>query len=95
MRRAMTGSTVFYVCPVPNGDWSVFGSDIAPALSTFDAREPAVKYACGIAEQVALGEVQILDWNGAVEEYYACASMTGSRPAFHRTISQRYSAVTK
>ena len=81
-----TGSTVFYVCPAPDGGWSVFGSDIAPALSTFEARDEAVRYACDVAEQAtsgeAYGEVQILGWDGSVEEYHACASVTGSRPAY-------------
>jgi Uncharacterized protein conserved in bacteria (DUF2188) len=89
MHLPATNSTVFYVCPAPDGGWSVFGSDIAPALSTFQARDAAVQYACGIAEQAACGEVQILGWNGSVEEYHACASMTGSRPAYSRAIGHR------
>lgn len=89
MRPPATGSSVFYVCPAPDGGWSVFGSDIAPALSTFEAREEAVRYACDVADQAAYGEVQILGWDGSVEEYHACASVTGSRPAHSGAIAHR------
>jgi hypothetical protein len=82
----MASTTVFYVCPALNGGWSVFGPDIAPALSTFDARGAAVEYACRVAEAVALGEVQVLGSDGAVEEYRACGSGTGSRPASSWTL---------
>ena len=70
----MSRSTIFYVCPTPNGSWSVFGSSIAPALSTFDARSAATEYACGVAGKVPLSEVQVFGWNGSVEEYRASAS---------------------
>jgi hypothetical protein len=90
----MESSTVFYVCPALHGGWAVFGSDIAPALSTFDARDEAVEYACGVAERLPLAEVQVLGWNGSVEEYRACASLTGSRPAFAQAISRRETAST-
>jgi uncharacterized protein DUF2188 len=64
-------STVLYVCPAPDGGWSVFGSDTAPALSTFDARSAAMEYACSVARKVPLAEVHLLGWNGSVEEYRA------------------------
>ena len=86
-------SIVFYVCPALSGGWSVFGSDIAPALSTFDARDEAVAYACDVADRLPLAEVQILGWGGAVDEYRACASLTGSRPAFSRTIGRPPAAI--
>jgi hypothetical protein len=73
-------STIFYVCPAPNGDWSVFGSGIAPALSTFDARSAATEYACGVAGKVPRADVRIFGWNVSVEEYRASASP--SQPAF-------------
>lgn len=82
----MANSTVIYVCPALNGGWSVFGPDIVPALPTFDARGAAVEYACRVAEEVTLGEVQVLGSDGAVEEYRACASATGSRPASSWTL---------
>ena len=72
-----------YVCPALNGGWSVFGPDIAPALSTFatfDARGAAVEYACRVAEEAILGEVKFSDY-GSVEEYRACTSAAVSRPA--------------
>ncbi|SRR5260221_12213782 len=76
MRRSM----ILYVCPAPDGDWSVFGSGIAPALSTFDARSAATEYACGVAGKVPLAEVQIFGCNGSVEEYRV--STLPSPPAF-------------
>ncbi len=85
----MTSSTVFYVCPTPEGGWSVFGSDVAPALSKFYFRQEAVEYACRAAEQSDLGEVQVLGWDGGVEEVRGCASATGDRPAFRRAITRR------
>jgi len=69
--RAMTTASVFYVCPAPDGDWSVFGSDISPELSRFTARDLAVEYACGIAEMAPFGEVQVLTLNGGVEKFHA------------------------
>jgi len=42
---------------------------IAPALSTFDARSAAMEYACIVAQNVAPAEVNLLGWNGSVEEY--------------------------
>ncbi len=65
----MSSSAIFYVCPSPDGGWSVFGSDIAPALSTFDARSAAMEYARIVAQNVAPAEVRLLGWNGSVEEY--------------------------
>jgi len=85
----MANSTVFYVCPALNGGWSVFGPDIAPALSTFatfDARGAAVEYACRAAEEAILGEVQVLGLDGSVEEYRPCASTTVRRPASSWTL---------
>jgi hypothetical protein len=82
----MSRSTIFYVCPTPNGDWSVFGSGIGPALSTFDARSAAMEYACGVAGEVPLAEVQVFGWNGSVDEYRASASPSQRtvRPASDR-----------
>lgn len=74
MSTADAGSRTLYVCPLQHGGWSVFGSDIAPALDTFHLRDEAVKYACGLAEHLTPAKVQILGWNGSVEEYDACAS---------------------
>ena len=87
MQPAMTPSTVFYVCPAPDGGWTVFGSGISPPLSTFTARGAAVRHACSQAEHVALGEVQVLGWNGSVEEYFVSASETEGRPAYKRAIT--------
>ena len=87
MRRAATISNVFYVSPAPNGGWAVFGSEIAPPLSTFARRGSALEHARFRARQVALGEVQVLDWNGAVEEFFVNASPRDGRPACWRAIS--------
>jgi len=65
----MSSSAIFYVCPSPDGGWSVFGSDLALALSTFDARSAAMEYACLVAQNGAATEVRLLGWNGSVEEY--------------------------
>ncbi len=72
---AGAGSRTLYICPLQHGGWSVFGSDIARVLNTFDLRDEAVKYACGLAEHLTPAKVQILGWNGSVEEDDACASM--------------------
>jgi hypothetical protein len=45
-------SRALYVCPLKNGEWSVFGSDIAAALDTFALRDEAVEYACDLAEHL-------------------------------------------
>ena len=88
MQESTTAATVFYVSPVPDGSWGVFGSDIAPPLSTFEARASAIDHACRRADQVALGEVQVLDWSGSVNEYFVRMSICEGRPACRRAISQ-------
>lgn len=87
MQRTTTASKVFYVSPVPAGGWAVFGSEVAPPLSTFDWRGSALEHARERARQVALGEVQVLDWNGSVEEIFVNASPADGRPACWRAIS--------
>ena len=87
MKTIATPSTVFYVSPAPNGGWAVFGSEISPPLSTFAVRGAALRHAEERAEQAALGEVQVLDWNGSVEEYVVHASASEGRPACRRAIS--------
>ncbi len=86
MQESTTTSTVFYVSPMPSGSWSVFGSEIAPPLSTFEARTSAIEHACSRADQVALGEVQVLDWSGAVDEYFVRMSICEGRPSCRRAI---------
>lgn len=87
MQRTTAVSHVFYVSPVPAGGWAVFGSDISPPLSTFELRGSALVHAREKAQQVALSEVQVLDWNGSVEEFFVNASPAHGRPACWRAIS--------
>jgi len=87
MQRATAIAKVFYVSPVPAGGWAVFGSDISPPLSTFALRGMALEHARVRAQKVALSEVQVLDWNGSVEEFFVNASPSDGRPACWRAIS--------
>jgi hypothetical protein len=88
MQESITASTVFYVSQVPNGGWAVFGSDISPPLWTFEARDSAIEHACARADHVALGEVQVLDWSGAVDEYLVRESICEDRSPCRRAISR-------
>jgi hypothetical protein len=86
-QQAFTTSTVFYVSPMPHGGWAVFGSEIAPPLSTFSARGEALQHAYAAADRASLGEVQVLGWTGGVEEYWVRPSIPQQRPGFHRSIT--------
>jgi hypothetical protein len=86
-QASVTASTVFYVSPMPHGGWAVYGSDIAPPLSTFAARGDALRHAYTAADRATLGEVQVLGWTGAVEEYWVRPSLAQQRPGFHRAVS--------
>jgi hypothetical protein len=87
MSQASIPSTVFYVSPLPSGEWGVFGPRVSPPLSTFTTRGDAMQRAAREAEQVVLSEVQVLGWDGGVEEYLVRPSVTERRPACHRAIS--------
>jgi len=86
-QQAVTTSTVFYVSPLPDGGWAVFGSNIAPPISTFPARGDALRHAHAAADRASLGEVQVLGWSGSVEEYWVRPCVPQQRPGFHRSIT--------
>jgi len=45
------------------------------------------QYARDVADKVDLAEVQVLRWNGVVEEYHVGASIAAGRPSFSKAIS--------
>jgi hypothetical protein len=87
MSQATITSTVFYVSPLPSGEWGVFGPSVSPPLFAFTTRGDAMQRAAREAEQVVLSEVQVLGWNGAVEEYLVRPSVVERRPGCRRAIT--------
>ena len=99
MQRATTNSEVFYVSPVPTGGWAVFGSDIAPPLSTFALRGSALEHARIRAQQVALvrcrSSTGMGPWKNFSSTRRRATADLRAGELFRRPLSSRHGFVTR